>query len=123
MWNARGWSIDDIAWDRFDPARVDDGILRVIKAAAMVERNAADYTAYLGKIFQDDADFVSLLEHWRDDETRHGDALGRYAALADPSFDFAARFKRFTDGYRIPVDAGESVRGSATGELLARCIV
>jgi rubrerythrin len=123
MLNAREWTIDHIAWDRFDPVQVDGPILRVIKAAAMVERNAADYSAYLAKIFCGDSEFISLLEHWRDDETRHGDALGRYAELADPTFDFATRFKRFTDGYRIPVEAEESVRGSPTGELLARCIV
>jgi hypothetical protein len=123
MPRSEGWSIEDIAWDRFDPGRVNGDILKVIKAAAMVERNAADYAGHLAGIFRHDPEFVALLEHWRDDEIRHGDALGRYAELADPSFDFAGRFKRFTDGYHVPVAAEESLRGSPTGELLARCIV
>src|SRR4029077_19438007 len=31
------WTLDQIAWDRFDAAKVDPEILRNIKAAAMVE--------------------------------------------------------------------------------------
>lgn len=123
MDGGKGWSVDDIGWDQFDSRLVDSDLLKVVKAAAMVERNAADYTLYLARVFRDDPEFVALLEQWRDDEIRHGESLGRYAVLADPEFDFAARFRRFTDGYRIPVDAEASVRGSATGELLARCIV
>lgn len=123
MQGGKGWSVDDIAWDRLDPGLVDAGLLKVIKAAAMVERNAADYTFYLARVFRDDPDFVAALDRWRADEIRHGDSLARYAGLADAGFDFATRFKRFTDGYRIPVAADGSVRGSTTGELLARCIV
>lgn len=123
MLGRTGWSADDIAWDRFDPGLVDADVLRVVKAAAMVERNAADYTVYLKRVFRDDPGFIVRLDQWRADEIRHGDTLGRYAELADPGFDFAVRFKRFTDGYRIPVHAETSVRGSVTGELLARCIV
>lgn len=117
------WTIDHIDWKRFDPARVDANILKVIKAAAMVERNAGDYTAYLEKVFRDDVDFVALLADWRADEVKHGEVLGRYAQLADPGFDFAAAFRRFTESYRIPLEADASVRGTATGELLARCMV
>jgi rubrerythrin len=123
MQGQKGWSADDIAWDRFDPGLVDADVLRVIKAAAMVERNAADYTLYLSRVFRDDSGFIAQLDQWRLDEVRHGDTLGRYAELADPGFDFGRAFKRFTDGYRIPVDAEASVRGSPTGELLSRCIV
>nr|WP_068428754.1 ferritin-like domain-containing protein [Magnetospirillum sp. XM-1]CUW37425.1 conserved protein of unknown function\ len=123
MQGGKVWSVDDIGWGRLDPRRVDSDLLKVVKAAAMVERNAADYTLYLGRVFRDDPEFVALLGQWRDDEIRHGDTLGRYAELADPGYDFAARCRRFADGYRIPVEAEVSVRGSATGELLARCIV
>jgi hypothetical protein len=43
--------------------------------------------------------------------------------LADPRWDFAAAAARFTAGYRVDIDATRSVRGSRTGELIARCIV
>ena len=50
-------------------------------------------------------------------------ALGRWAQLADPSWDFDAAFERFRNGYQLPLDATASVRGSQAGEMMARCIV
>ena len=50
-------------------------------------------------------------------------ALGRWAQLADPSWDFDAAFARFRAGYQLPLDATASVRGSQAGEMMARCIV
>lgn len=117
------WTLDDIPWDRFDASRVDPEILKVIKAAAMVERNAADYTAYLRNVFAEDAYFHDLIGHWEDEEIQHGDALGKWAEIADPAFDYRDAFRRFREGYQIPIDLAESVRGSRTGELIARCIV
>ena len=32
-------------------------------------------------------------------------------------------FERYRDGYKLPLDANASVRGSRTGELIARCMV
>ena len=40
-----------------------------------------------------------------------------------PSFDFESAFKRFTAGYSIDVDVEQSIRGSRSAELVARCIV
>ena len=45
------WTLEQIAWDRFDASKVDPEILRNIKAAAMVERNGGDYGIYLGRVF------------------------------------------------------------------------
>ncbi|GAB3439583.1 acyl-ACP desaturase [Insolitispirillum peregrinum] len=117
------WTLDDIAWDRFDPTKVNPHILQVVKAAALVERNAADYTTYLGNVFHDDAPFNAYAADWRREEEQHGDALGRWAELADPSFNYMNAFRCFTDGYKIATDSAESIRGSRTGELIARCIV
>lgn len=119
----RHWTPDDIPWDTFDAAKLSPELLAVVKAAAMVERNAADYTAYLKNIFKDDPEFRQIADEWQGEEVQHGDVLGRYAELADPQFRFKERFQRFVDGYRIPIDLATSVRGSRTGELLARCIV
>ena len=60
---------------------------------------------------------------WVDEEIQHGMALGRWAQLADPSWDFDAAFARFRAGYQLPLDATASVRGSQAGEMMARCIV
>lgn len=117
------WTLGDIAWDRFDPAMVDSNILKVVKAAAMVEHNGGDYATYLCNVFKDDPAFQDAANAWAVEEIQHGQALGRWAEMADPEFSFEAAFRRFTDGYRVPLDASNSVRGSRTGELVARCIV
>lgn len=118
------WNVDtDIAWDGFDPSRLDANILKLVKAAALTEYNAARYTAYLDNVFKDDAEFQSYAHVWQLEEEQHGRALGRYAETADPDFDFEATFKRFSEGYVIPVDVDASIRGSRVGEMVARCVV
>ena len=117
------WRLEDVAWDQFDPAQVDPSIVPLVKAAAMVERNGVDYAVYLGRVFVDDPDFRRASDNWAIEEVQHGDALGRWAMLADPGWDFEAAFQRYRDGYKLPLDADASVRGSRTGELIARCMV
>ena len=119
----RHWTLADIPWERFDSAKVDADILKVVKAAAMVEHNGGDYGTYLCNVFHDDPEFQAVAQNWAMEEIQHGQALAEWARLADPTFDFAARFKRFADGYKIPTEAKFSIRGSRAGELVARCIV
>ncbi len=89
----------------------------------MVERNGRDYAQYLGGVFHDDPDFRQAADRWAEEEVQHGDALAKWAELADPGWDFPAAFQRYRDGYTIKVDADASIRGSRTGELIARCMV
>lgn len=117
------WSLDDMDWKGFRPDKVDPGIIPLVKAAAMVERNGTDYAVYLGRVFHDDPDFRQATDNWAIEEVQHGEALGRWATLADPSWDFEQAFARYRTGYRLPLDADASVRGSRTGELIARCMV
>ncbi|MCU0888448.1 MAG: ferritin-like domain-containing protein [Rubritepida sp.] len=117
------WTIEQVAWDHFDPAKVDAEVIPLVKAAAMVERNGDDYALYLKSVFHDDPDFQQAADNWAVEEVQHGDALGRWASLADPGFDYMAAFARYRAGYRIDVKADASVRGSRTGELIARCMV
>lgn len=117
------WRIEDIAWDRFDPAAVDPALVPLVKAAAMVERNGKDYALYLNSVFGDDPDFRKAADNWAEEEVQHGDALAKWAALADPAWDFAAAFARYRDGYKVRTEAEASIRGSRTGELIARCMV
>ena len=117
------WTLETIDWDRFDASKVDPEILRNIKAAAMVERNGGDYGIYLGRVFADDPAFVEDVNGWVVEEVQHGLALGRWAQVADPAWDFDAAFERFRNGYQLPLDAEASVRGSQAGEMMARCIV
>ena len=117
------WTLDDIEWHAFNPAKVDPDIVLLVKAAAMVERNGTDYAIYLGRVFLDDPDFRKASDNWAIEEVQHGNALGRWAMLADPAWNFEQAFARYRAGYKLPLDADASVRGSRTGELIARCMV
>src|ERR1700761_7593488 len=97
------WTLDDIPWERFDRAKVSPDVLAVIKAAAMVERNGADYGRYLEGVFHDDPEFRATAIAWAKEEEQHGLALGRWAELADPDFKLDERFRQFTAIYQIPM--------------------
>ncbi len=118
-----GWRLDDISWHRFDPNKVEPDLLAAVKAAALVESNGRDYESYLHKVFPTDPAFGEAASAWAGEEVRHGEALGRWASLADPSFDYQASLARFRDGYHVPIDVATSVRGTRSGELIARCVV
>jgi rubrerythrin len=118
------WRMDDVPWDQFDPAKVDPELVLLVKAAAMVERNGVDYGTYLNRVFIDDPDFRAAADRWSVEEVQHGDTLGRWAMLADPTWSFEHAFARYKAGYHLPLlEANASVRGSRTGELIARCMV
>lgn len=117
------WRIEQVAWDRFDPSKVDPEVVPLVKAAAMVERNGDDYALYLKSVFHDDPDFQTAADNWAVEEVQHGEALGRWATLADPSWDFGAAFARYRESFKIDTTADASIRGSRTGELIARCMV
>jgi hypothetical protein len=117
------WTLDDIPWAKFDPSLVDPEVLRIVKAASLVEYNGGDYAAYLCNVFSDDPSFQDAANLWAVEEVQHGAALARWAAMADDRFDFEKSFSRFKDGFKISVHETRSIRGSRTGELVARCIV
>jgi hypothetical protein len=117
------WKVADLPWDQFDPARLDPETLRIIKAAALVEYGGGKYGHYLCNVFAGDTLFQQAAHTWAAEEIQHGEALGRYAELADPAFDLQRAYARFETGYGFDVEAAESVRGSRSGELIARCIV
>ncbi|MEQ8968540.1 MAG: acyl-ACP desaturase [Azospirillaceae bacterium] len=117
------WTLDDLPWDSFDRARVDPDQEKLARAAAMVEFNSADYVAYLENVFGGDEEFIEDARRWGVEERQHGEALGRWAALVDPSFDFDQRFARFREGFRPDTSATDSIRGSRAGEMVARCMV
>jgi hypothetical protein len=117
------WTLDDIPWHRFDAAKLDPELVRLVKAASLVEANGAAYAHHLCRVFEDDPGFQAVARHWGEEEVQHGAALGRWAALADPGFDFTEAFARFRAGYRVDFDSARSRRGSRSGEMVARCMV
>ena len=120
----RHWDMNtDIPWDKFDPSKVDPELLKIIKAASMVEFNAWDYATYLNNVFADDPDAVEEFNHWAYEEVQHGQALGKWAEVADPDWSHKEHFDRFVAGFRPDIDATQSIRGSRAGEMVARCMV
>ncbi len=117
------WTLNDIPWHAFDAGKVRPDLAAIIKAACMVEYNGADYARYLNEVFAGDDEFAQVARQWGEEEVQHGAALRKWAELADPSFDFDRCFKDFTTGYKLPQNVKASVRGSRTGELIARCVV
>ncbi len=117
------WTLDDIPWEQFDRSKLDPEMVKIAKAACVVEHHSADYGKYLCAVFHDDPGFCADAVAWAEEEIQHGAALRRYAELADPSFDFDATFARFVAGHPIDVEASDSIRGSRCGEMVARCIV
>jgi len=122
-----GWTLDDVRWDLFDPAKVEPGLLAAVKSASLVEFAAPDYVTYLKRVFGNaDEKTIADIERWGREEIQHGLALGRWAELADPSFEFGSAFARFQAGYtpqHFLTDDAASVRGSRRGEMIARCVV
>ena len=106
------WNLDDIPWGRFNPSKLDPEIVPIVKAASLVEYNGGAYAHHLCRIFHDNPAFQRDARRWGEEEIRHGRALGRWAELADPEFDFAAAFARFQAGYRVDFDCAVSRRGA-----------
>lgn len=121
-----GWTLDDVPWSRFDAAKCEPSMIAAVKAAALVEYNAPAYVAYLARVFGGADKTIADFERWGREEAQHGLALGRWAEMADPAWDFRQAFARFQAGYRPPhfiSDETVSVRGSRRGEMIARCVV
>lgn len=124
----QGWKLGDVSWQAFRPEFVDPTMLAAIKAAALVEYNAPDYVSYLKRVFRDtDAQTLTNIERWGEEECQHGRALGQWAETADPNFKLEDAFARFRKGYTPAHFADQqsdaSVRGSRRGEMIARCVV
>lgn len=120
------WKIEDMPWDQLDRSKINDDLIQVVKAAALVEYNAATYADYLCKVFDGDAAFQKLARDWAVEEIQHGQVLGKWAELVDPSWKLEAAMAKFRAGYmpeHFTGDVSASVRGSRSGEMIARCMV
>ena len=121
----QGWTPEDISWDAFDRSKAEPWMIDAIKSAALVEFNAPDYVSYLKRIFPEPERHAEI-EQWGREETQHGEVLGRWAEMADPSFKLEEAFARFRAGYRpahFESNDTTSVRGSRRGEMIARCVI
>lgn len=120
---AAHWTLDDIPWDKFDAGKVDLELAKVVRAAALVEYGGNHYADYLCNVFAGDDALCDIIRGWALEEVQHGKALARWAVLADPAYNLDERYAEFRKGYSLDTSAENSVRGSGSGELLARCMV
>jgi len=122
---ARGmpWTLSDIPWHAFEASRVEPVTLALARSACLVEYNSFEYGRYLRQVFADAPELNAPIAQWAEEEVQHGQVLRRWCEMADPTFDFERSFRLFIDRIRIPDGTGGSVRGSRTGELLARCVI
>ena len=119
------WTLDTVDWSKFDRTKLRPELVRLMKAGSLVEYNATDYVEYLRHVFKNDPEMMEHLHRWGTEEVQHGAALAKWAEMADPTFKFDEAFARFRKMYRPEhfINADGSVRGSRTGELIARCVV
>lgn len=122
------WKIEDLPWKELRPDLVDADLLKVIKAAALVEYNSGEYADYLCRVFHDDPEFQQDARNWSVEERQHGLSLGKWAEAVDPDWDLEEAMAKFREGFTPEHFNNEeanqaSIRGSRTGEMVARCMV
>lgn len=118
------WDMNEIPYDKIDHSKVTPDLIKVVKAAALVEYNAVAYSSYLERVFADDPDFQAMSRCWATEEVQHGQSLGKWAEMVDPSWKLEDAMARFRAGYQIEhINNDESIRGSRAGEMVARCMV
>lgn len=118
------WDMNEIDYSKIDRSKITEDLLKVVKAAALVEYNAVSYSAYLERVFADDPDFQQMSRCWATEEVQHGKSLGKWAETVDPAWSLEAAMAKFREGYKIEhINDSTSVRGSRAGEMVARCMV
>lgn len=117
------WTLADIEWDKFDASKVDPELNKVVRAAALVEFGGNHYADYLCNVFADDPEFCQIARDWAKEEVQHGEALAKWASLADPTYKLDEKYAAFRKGYSLDLSLDTSIRGSRAGELVARCMV
>ncbi len=123
---AEHWKIENLPWDQLDKSKVGPDLLKVVKAAALVEYGANAYADYLCKVFDGDAEFQQQARDWAVEEVQHGKALGLWAEKIDPTWNLEAAMAKFRAGYspeHFLNASAASIRGSRAGEMVARCMV
>ena len=118
------WTLDDLPWDQIDRSKADAEILKIIKAAALVEYNGRDYATYLCNVFSDDPEFQQVARDWAVEEVQHGAALGTLGRIwSIRNSPLMRRSSASPTAIRSSWRSTESIRGSRSGELIARCMV
>ena len=92
----------------------ENSSLDILKSAILLEtRGKAFYRTAANQ--STNSDVKAFFETMAAEEVQHGEALGRWAQLADPDFDFDAAVARFRAGFRVPLEVDRSVLDALAG--------
>ena len=72
------WTIDDVPWDKFDPAALTDEQAATIRLNAITEWAALPATEMFLRDNRDDSDFCAFMSVWFFEEQRHSLVLMEY---------------------------------------------
>ncbi|MEO8671099.1 MAG: ferritin-like domain-containing protein [Tahibacter sp.] len=121
---ARPWRVEALDYACIDGATIGPDVMHVLRATALVESRADQYSDYLRAVFAHrNADWNVAIDAWNRDERQHGVALRRLCESVDTEFNFTQCMKTYLATVDYHACDGVSVRGSVAGELVARCVV
>lgn len=72
------WRMEDIAWDRIDPAKAPEALRALVKEVAFAELTTTSATRRFLDDMADDTDFTQWISVWFFEETRHPQVLVRW---------------------------------------------
>ena len=94
------WSIQEIAYDSIDIARVRENrtLFYLVASASFVESGSDLYAGNLAQYYADRPETAHwLIRHWEREELQHGRALRSYVEAVWPEFDWERGYARFFD--------------------------
>jgi len=99
-------------------------VQHIAKTVCLLESRCDDYAGYLRAMFLDRDDrWNAAVDQWNSEECQHGELLRLLCRAADADFRFEAHMARYATLVSYHAPTGQSVRGSAGAELVARCVV
>lgn len=119
------WSIQEIAYDSIDVARVRENrtLFYLVASASFVESGSDLYAGNLAQYYADRPETAHwLIAHWEREELQHGQALRRYVETVWPEFDWERGYARFFDEYSVTCSVDQFEPTQAL-EMVARCVV
>ena len=80
-------------------AKLDPELVRIVKAASLVEHNGGAYAHHLCLVFADDPDFQETARRWGEEETAARRGAGALGGAGRPGLRFRRRVRPFPGGF------------------------
>lgn len=120
----RHWSVVDFDFDKDTGPGLSASQLHIAKTICLLESRCDNYADYLRAVFRErEQSWLDAVDRWNFEECQHGEVLRALCESADADFDFDATMHAYQELVAYHAPTGQSVRGSISGELVARCVV